>query len=292
MITIKVIWLDVGTYGIRSDLDEQMDPAKSPQLLCPSESWDFIALLQGGRVNRKLGLFDEMEPEEDPQLNQDSSEEDIEEECEEPPELFQKSELTDITLIVEGKELHFSKYPLMAGSVVFANMIKDSEDKSRLVLDDVPYDDMIMFLECLHPKRLQVTTDKNLEQVANIAHRFKHEGILYRCEEYIVERLSLKWNSKDEIYSNFFFHLKVADKCEMKNAVKAGVLSKRVEKVYFNANSQWGSSEKGYENDKDYIQLSSDTKLQILSRRLKSTELGIRFIPDSALSSKVPSLWR
>ncbi|KAL3890958.1 hypothetical protein ACJMK2_003227 [Sinanodonta woodiana] len=93
-------------------------------------------------------------------INPDPPQEELKEIEPDPiPELFRKSELTDITLIVKGNELHFAKYPLIAGSTVFANMVKDSEDKSRLVLQDVPYKDMIMFLECLHPETLQVITD-------------------------------------------------------------------------------------------------------------------------------------
>ncbi|KAK3607691.1 hypothetical protein CHS0354_016714 [Potamilus streckersoni] len=198
----------------------------------------------------------------------------------EPPELFQKSEYTDITLIVEGKELHFAKHPLMAGSTVFANMIKGSEDKSRLELDDVTYCDMINFLECLHPKTLRLITDANLEQVAMISHRFKHEGILYRCEEYIVERFKQKSDSLDGMYPEFFFHLKVADKCEMKRAIQVGVWSAKVEKAFFSTHL-WDIINEGYEHDKDFIQISADTKLQILSRRLKSTEFEIRRIQQS-----------
>ncbi|KAL3890966.1 hypothetical protein ACJMK2_003232 [Sinanodonta woodiana] len=208
------------------------------------------------------------------------------------PALFQKSELTDIILIVEGKELHFAKYPLIAGSTVFANMIKDSKDKSRLVLHDVPFYDMIMFLECLHPETLQIITDANLEQVARIAHRFKHKGILYRCEEYIIEKFNQVPESKDRMYPKFFFHLKVADKCEMEKAVQVGVSSERVEKAYYSGSNDYYSKTKGYEDNDDFKKLTADTKIQILSRRLRSTEKGIRSIPSKALSSTEPSLWR
>ncbi|KAL3890960.1 hypothetical protein ACJMK2_003229 [Sinanodonta woodiana] len=208
------------------------------------------------------------------------------------PALFQKSELTDITLIVEGKELHFAKYPLMAGSTVFANMIKDSEDKSRLVLLDVPYKDMIMFLFCLHPETLQDITDENLEKVTRIAHRFKHKGILYRCEQYITEKFKQIPESKDRMYPNFFFHLKVADKFEMGKAIEAGVLTERVEKAYYSGNNDRYSKTLGYEVNENFKELSADTKIKILSRRLRSTEKGIRSLSSNALSSNEPSLWR
>ncbi|KAK3590283.1 hypothetical protein CHS0354_029078 [Potamilus streckersoni] len=217
-----------------------------------------------------------MEKEQRIKLDQSSVVEVNKKEDKKPPDLFQKSDLTDITLVVEGKELHFAKYPLIAGSSVFTCMIRDSENKSRLVLDDVPYQNMIMFLESLHPKTLKVITDQTLEQVTSIAHRFKHEGILHKCEEYIVERFNSECKSMDEMYPQFFFHLKVADKYGLKKAVQAGVLSKRVEKAYFFSKnlSRFGLNNiiKGYENDKNFNLLSSDTKFEILRRRLKVTE--------------------
>ncbi|KAL3890961.1 hypothetical protein ACJMK2_003230 [Sinanodonta woodiana] len=180
-------------------------------------------------------------------------------------DLFKKTELTDITLIVEGKELHFAKYPLIAGSTVFANMIK--KENSRLVLHGVRYIDMIVFLKCLHPKTLEVITDSNLEHVARIAHRFKQERILHRCEEYILEKFN-----QDEMYPDFLFYLKVADQCKMNEVIQVGVSSERVKKAFFSRYSYEFPYTGGYENNEDFKELSADTKVQILSSRLRFME--------------------
>ncbi|KAK3600754.1 hypothetical protein CHS0354_017047 [Potamilus streckersoni] len=100
----------------------------------------------------------------------------------EPPELFKKSKATDITIMVGGKALHFAKFPLTQGSDVLAQMIENSADQSRLQLRDVAYNDMIMFLKCLHPKTFESITDKNLEPVTSVAHKFKHEAVPKRFE--------------------------------------------------------------------------------------------------------------
>ncbi|KAK3576255.1 hypothetical protein CHS0354_027056 [Potamilus streckersoni] len=85
---------------------------------------------------------------------------DEEEKTETLSDLFRKSKLTDITLVVGEDELHFSKYLLMEASDVLTKLIEESEDKSRLKLTDVEYHDLVLFLACLHPKQLMCITDK------------------------------------------------------------------------------------------------------------------------------------
>ncbi|KAK3600742.1 hypothetical protein CHS0354_017031 [Potamilus streckersoni] len=81
-----------------------------------------------------------------------------------------------------GHQLHFAKFPLIQGSDVLAQMIEKSADQSKLVIDNVAYEDILMFLECLHPKTLESITDKNLQPVLSIAKRFEHKGILKKCD--------------------------------------------------------------------------------------------------------------
>ncbi|KAK3607697.1 hypothetical protein CHS0354_016721 [Potamilus streckersoni] len=199
-------------------------------------------------------------------------ESDLSEEDEQPPELFQKSDLTDITLVVEGKELHFVKFLLIQGSTVFDQMIKSSADPSRLKLDDLLYKDMVMFLECLHPKCFLEINDKNLEPVATIGRKFEYERILQICEQYIIQKFKKVRTTKDRMYPQFFFHLRVADKCGLEEAIETGVSSKQAELAYF-SNAKWGR--KGYEYNVNFSQISLETKFRMISNRLKEAEKRI-----------------
>ena len=61
---------------------------------------------------------------------------------------------TDLTLIVEDKELHFCKSFLKASSPVFEKMFNsDFKEKNsdRVPLPDKTYKDMDIFLQQLHP---------------------------------------------------------------------------------------------------------------------------------------------
>ncbi|KAL3890957.1 hypothetical protein ACJMK2_003226 [Sinanodonta woodiana] len=210
-------------------------------------------------------------------------------ENDQPPKLFKKSKATDITFLVEGKELHFAKYPLTEGSDIFTQMIENSADPTVLQLDDVAYNHMIMFLECLHPKTFQSITDTTLEPVLSTAHRFGHAGVKKRCEDYIIQQFNSQGNPPDGMYPQFFFHLQVAERYEMEDAVQVGVSSERVKKAYFSASNQGILSlihhPKGYKDDENFQQLSFRTKFLILSTRLTTAEAAMD-LEDMYLETK------
>ncbi|KAK3576257.1 hypothetical protein CHS0354_027058 [Potamilus streckersoni] len=188
-------------------------------------------------------------------------------------DLFRKSKLTDITIVVGEKELHFSKYPLMEASAVLTELIEESEDQSRLQLTDVEYDDLVLFLACLHPKQLLSITDENLERVATLADHFEHVGVLKKCEEYIVQQFEMKRDNKDGMYPCFFFHLRIAECCGLSEAVQIGMSSKKVQMAYYSSKSLGPSSQlKGYKGSDDFEELSLETKFEILRIRLEKAE--------------------
>ncbi|KAL3857229.1 hypothetical protein ACJMK2_011921 [Sinanodonta woodiana] len=194
----------------------------------------------------------------------------------EPPELFRKSKGTDITLLISGKELHFGKYPLVQASVVFSRMIEESADQSKLQIDDVAYEDMIIFLECIHPQKLQAITDQNLVNILKIATKFQHEGILAKCEQYILHQFEAKCGTKDRMYEQYFFHLKSAEQFGLERVLNVGISSVRLEKAYFSSQrfaiNFTPRNVTGYEHNEYFCGLSPETKMKILAQRVRALE--------------------
>ena len=66
----------------------------------------------------------------------------------------ERDHLTDVTFLVEGRELHFSKSFLTASSPVFEKMFSSDfkeKESSTIPLPDKTYEEMAIFLQQFHP---------------------------------------------------------------------------------------------------------------------------------------------
>ncbi|GMR54729.1 hypothetical protein PMAYCL1PPCAC_24924, partial [Pristionchus mayeri] len=82
--------------------------------------------------------------------------------------------MSDVTLIVEEKEIHVGKQYLSSISTVFRTMFDEnsSDVPNRIVLNGVKYQDCIEFLRWIYPSHVKNLEEDALSRVAALAKRF------------------------------------------------------------------------------------------------------------------------
>ena len=96
-----------------------------------------------------------------------------------------KSLKDDLTLIVDGKKLYVPKIVLMLASPVFDQMLtEDFKEKSQdeLEMPDKNYEDVLKFLECIHPGFLTHVTISNVFAVLPLANEYSVQHLQKQCE--------------------------------------------------------------------------------------------------------------
>ncbi|KAL3847974.1 hypothetical protein ACJMK2_018861 [Sinanodonta woodiana] len=186
-----------------------------------------------------------------------------------PPTPFQKTAWTDLVIVVGEDELFFNKYPLVMTSPLLKKALTESDDPARLVLKDDTYYAVLDFLSCLHPEESTPITDKNLENVISMAHKYQHKGMLSRCEEYLQTAISKTGKSN----SDLCFYIHIAEEYGLPSLVEVAESSTRAEE-------NWFITKGGMQSSRYFKGLSTKTQMALMCTRLTYLEdqlLSVRY---------------
>eukprot|EP00898_Chlorokybus_atmophyticus_P006104 jgi/Chlat1/6495/Chrsp45S05983 len=114
-------------------------------------------------------------------------------------------ELSDFTLVVQGREFHVSRWMLARCSTVFRDMFRSGVRNSRpgeeglatrLEVNDVPAERMSEFLALLLPYARATPcvtiNEDNVEGMLQIAHKYNVPAVVSMCDEYLASKPSLR----------------------------------------------------------------------------------------------------
>ncbi|KAK7116044.1 kelch repeat and BTB domain-containing protein 4-like isoform X1 [Littorina saxatilis] len=106
-----------------------------------------------------------------------------------------QEDVSDVTFVVEGRELHFCKSFLKASSPVFDRMFSsDFKEKNKRVipLPGKKIKQMDVFLQQLHPVHSwKQITDDQLDTILSLADEYQVEHIRHKCQTYIETQLDV-----------------------------------------------------------------------------------------------------
>ncbi|XP_025110778.1 uncharacterized protein LOC112574120 [Pomacea canaliculata] len=112
----------------------------------------------------------------------------------EPGNRFQlKDQLSDVTLVVEDRELHLHRAVLMIHSPSFQKMLKASLWQMRVPLAGKKYSTMVALLEQIYPgTAIDLFKDETLAELLQLAHELDVQHVFHNCSQYITKRMDSK----------------------------------------------------------------------------------------------------
>lgn len=162
--------------------------------------------------------------------------------------VFEKTDKTDATLVVDGKKLHVNKAVLSYHSDYFNTLFNsDFKEKSmeEIEIKDIVFEDFATVLSFVQLKAIK-PTEKNVENVLELADRF-----MIQCVKFYLEPLIIYFKI------NLYDDIRIGDKYGMNGLVKNGI--KYMSKDYY----------KNLTSEPFYKELSDDTKVELLYRYMK-----------------------
>ncbi|XP_062602768.1 kelch-like protein 15 [Saccostrea cucullata] len=103
--------------------------------------------------------------------------------------------ITDITLVVEDKEIHTAKAILMCASPVFKTMFtSDFKEKTaqKIHFPEKKYDDFALFLLKIFPQEYIELDEDKVIRILPLAREYETQQIVKDCEAWMISRLSWK----------------------------------------------------------------------------------------------------
>ncbi|GMR31795.1 hypothetical protein PMAYCL1PPCAC_01990 [Pristionchus mayeri] len=113
----------------------------------------------------------------------------------------EKTDLTDATLIVEGKHLYVSRAILALHSSFFNTLFYDHKfpdaAKKEFTLQDISYDDMETFLTLIYPNVANeqyrcISTVESIESMLALAERFGCDSLTRLMEKYLMGEMKVQ----------------------------------------------------------------------------------------------------
>ena len=104
------------------------------------------------------------------------------------PSFDNPDDVSDVTLEVEGKNLHVHRTMLSLISPVFKAMLNGDflERKQNVIkLKDKKYDEMVEFLQCIYPPWKPISGN-NVKIILKFADEYHVDGLLRRCEDFLL----------------------------------------------------------------------------------------------------------
>ncbi|UJR21097.1 hypothetical protein I4U23_024197 [Adineta vaga] len=102
---------------------------------------------------------------------------------------FQSHPFSDLTLLVQDKELHVDKSVLAVGSKVFQSYLQDETIESIEILD-ISANEMIELLQFLYPQFRCTINNQNVTILLILAYRFEIEFVSSACRTFLLFYLS------------------------------------------------------------------------------------------------------
>ncbi|GMT05133.1 hypothetical protein PENTCL1PPCAC_27307, partial [Pristionchus entomophagus] len=110
----------------------------------------------------------------------------------------EKTDITDATLIVEGRHLYVTRAILALHSSYFHTLFFNHQfpDSTRreFFLDDIPFDDMVLFLNLIYPNATDdripnIGSANTIESMLMLAERFACDSVTRLMEKYLMEEI-------------------------------------------------------------------------------------------------------
>ncbi|XP_071090207.1 BTB and MATH domain-containing protein 38-like [Haliotis cracherodii] len=186
------------------------------------------------------------------------------------------SSLTDVALVVDGKKLHMSKALLCLASPAFLKMFEgDFKDKTEVPIADKKYADFVEFLLCVHPSTGKPVQRETLDVVLALADEYEVESLKQRCEQFVLTRFLLKDEQQNNPANEELVHFTyLADKYKLKT-----LLDKCVVRLKYRTYD----GDHGVNRLPEFQLLSPDTKVRVMSERLRLMEKPVAEILDAAI---------
>ncbi|XP_062568616.1 uncharacterized protein LOC134230784 [Saccostrea cucullata] len=114
-------------------------------------------------------------------------------------------DLTDLTLIVEGRKIHVIKAVLMDASPVFRKMFTDDfkeKNEAEVCLSGKEYSSFILFLRCIFPREYVILSERSIADLLPLAQEYDLRCILMECETWLLTELEFKKSKVQNHYEN------------------------------------------------------------------------------------------
>lgn len=110
----------------------------------------------------------------------------------------QKTWMSDVTFLVEGKKLYGSRTILGIHSPVFRAMFGSNfreRNEEDIPLPGKRYDDVLLFMKFLLPKCSPEVTVENFRILVPLAHEYQIHDLMKNCDRFVENFVSTRWIS-------------------------------------------------------------------------------------------------
>lgn len=183
------------------------------------------------------------------------------------------SDVTDFTLIVEGRELHVAKVVLIDASPVFRKMLTGEfkeKTMSELELPGKEYSRFVPFLRCIFPREELTLTETCIDDILPIADEYEVNCVLQKCENWLLTELKFKGAKVTPHYVDVDNDMKYLMKClYYGEKYSLQELYKKCFKTVLPYQLKW------YIKNEHYQKLLEENKRKLLEARLERIERNV-----------------
>ncbi|XP_071114558.1 protein roadkill-like [Haliotis cracherodii] len=187
------------------------------------------------------------------------------------------SSTSDMTLAVEGRQLHVNRGVLAAASVVFEKMFEgEFKEKNEIPLPDKSYADVVDMLLRIYPSELKSITRSKVDKLLDLADEYKMTALTQKCERFLLYQCNVM-TSRMSIYCKDLVHyIYLADKYHLEDLLTR--TTDMASHLTFGGNdvkSTYGSQEldeSAIVKHKEYPLVSETTQLLLAVKRIAVLE--------------------
>ncbi|XP_046354002.2 BTB and MATH domain-containing protein 36-like [Haliotis rufescens] len=187
------------------------------------------------------------------------------------------SSTSDMTLAVEGRQLHVNRGVLVAASVVFEKMFEgEFKEKNEIPLPDKSYADVVDMLLRIYPSELKSITRSKVDKLLGLADEYKMTALTQKCERFLLYQCNVMTSSNSTYCKELVHYIYLADKYHLE--VLLTRVTDMASHLTFGGNdvkSVFGSQEldaSAIVNHKEYLLMSETTQLLLAVKRIAVLE--------------------
>nr|XP_034305887.1 BTB and MATH domain-containing protein 38 [Crassostrea gigas] len=186
------------------------------------------------------------------------------------------SDVTDFTLIVEGKTLHVARVVLIDASPVFRKMLTGDfkeREMSELELPGKECSKFVPFLRCIFPREELKLTETCIDDILPLADEYEVKCVLQKCENWLLSELELKNGKVTAQHASVKSNIKFLMKClYYGEKYVLEQLYKKSFKLALPYRLKW------YKKNEHYQMLLEENKRKLLEARLREIEKNVKKI--------------
>lgn len=186
------------------------------------------------------------------------------------------SSTSDMTLAVEGRQLHVNRGVLAAASVVFEKMFEgEFKEQNEIPLPDKSYADVVDMLLRIYPSELKSITRSKVDKLLRLADEYKMTALTQKCERFLLYQCKVMISIHPGHCKELVHYIYLADKYHLENLLTRATDIASHLTFGGNVKSTFGSQEldeSAIVNHKEYPLVSETVQLLLAVKRIAVLE--------------------